>query len=78
MGAAGDGESASKMAGRSAPISKMSDADLLLVGIVAKYRCSEENLSRELREEFTRQLAEVREEWKARFSNLPLSATFDS
>jgi hypothetical protein len=78
MGAAGDGELASEKVGRSVPISKMSDADLLLVGIVAKHKCSDEHLSPELREEFTRQLAEVRDEWKARFSNLPLSATFDS
>ena len=62
---------------RSVPVSRMSDADLLLVGIVAKHKCSEENLSPELQREFARQLAEVREEWKARFSTLPLSATFD-
>jgi hypothetical protein len=77
MDVAGDGLT-SKTEVRSVPVSSMSDADLLLAGIVAKHKCSEENLTLEARAHFTRQLAEVREEWKVRFSTLPLSATFDS
>jgi hypothetical protein len=76
MGASGDGPT-SRGRVRSVPVSSMSDADLLMVGIVAKHKCSEENVTVESREDFTRQLTEVREEWKVRFPTLPLSATFD-
>jgi hypothetical protein len=56
----------------------MSDSELLLAGIVVKHKFSKgKQLHLVSREEPAFHLAEVREEWKARFPNFPLCVTFD-
>jgi hypothetical protein len=56
---------------------KMSDAELLRFGMVAKYMCSQEaNPEQTSREDFVLQLNEAQREWNKRFTRLPLVATF--
>jgi hypothetical protein len=56
---------------------KMSDAELLRFGMVAKYMCSQEaNPEHTSREEFVLQLNEAQREWNKRFTRLPLVTTF--
>jgi hypothetical protein len=55
----------------------LSNAELLRLGMVAKYKCSQEaNLSDQQRLRYAAQLDEARKEWDRRFPTLPLSATF--
>jgi hypothetical protein len=58
------------------PAREMSDTELLLNGIVAKYVCTQADEANEQHEAFL-QLEEIRMEWKHRFPELPLSGTFD-
>jgi hypothetical protein len=60
------------------PPCKMSDPELMRIGIVAKYMCSQEaNLKGEKLEAYALQLKEVQTEWIKRFPTLPLSTTFE-
>jgi hypothetical protein len=68
----------SAMRAKHLSLNKMSNAELLRLGIVAKYECSqgtdkEYNMS----EMYALQLAKVQKEWTIRFPKLPLSATFE-
>jgi hypothetical protein len=57
---------------------KMSNAELLRFGLVAKYMCSKEaDLGGSKIEAFESQFNEARVEWNHRFPKLPLSATFE-
>jgi hypothetical protein len=58
---------------------KMSDPELLRVGMVRKYRCSlEANIGFHSRESLATnlQLVEARKEWKRRYPNVPLNESF--
>jgi len=74
-------DSAAKKRGtqRGALPAEMSDTELLLAGMMAKYRCSKKAVPHLVSndEDFAVQFVAIREEWKARFPRLPLSATFD-
>jgi len=60
------------------PPSKMSDAELLRFGMVAKYMCSQEgHLENGQREALAFQLNEAQQEWNRRFPRLPLGTTFN-
>jgi hypothetical protein len=60
------------------PLSEISDCELLRFGIITKFKCScTSELSWERGQELTSQLEAVRNEWKRRFPELPLSSTFD-
>lgn len=55
----------------------LSNAELLRLGMVAKYKCSQQsNLSDQQRLRNAAKLDEARKEWDRRFPTLPLSATF--
>jgi hypothetical protein len=59
-------------------LSEMSDSELLRIGVITKFKCSSQSgLSDERRHEFAAQFEAVRNEWKWRFPDLPLSSTFD-
>jgi hypothetical protein len=71
---AGDQSGAKRIRQR---LCKMSDAELLRFGMVAKYMCSQEaNPEHTSREDFVLQLNEAQREWNKRFSRLPLVTTF--
>ena len=62
---------------RPSTLLSLSNAELLRLGMVAKYKCSQQsNLSDQRRLRNAAQLDEARKEWDRRFPTLPLSATF--
>ena len=62
---------------RRSTLINLSNAELLRLGMVAKYKCSQQaNLSDQQRLRYAAQLDAARKEWDRRFPTLPLSATF--
>ena len=58
-------------------LQEMSDSELLCFGTITKFQCSSQSgLSDERRHELAAQFEAARNEWKRRFSDLPLSSTF--
>jgi hypothetical protein len=56
---------------------RLSNSELLRLGMVAKYMCSQiANLNDPQRVRHMAQLDDARKEWDMRFPSLPLSATF--
>jgi hypothetical protein len=71
---AGDQSGAKRIRQR---VCKMSDAELLRFGMIAKYMCSQEaNPEHPSPQDFALQLNEAQREWNKRFTKLPLVTTF--
>jgi hypothetical protein len=58
-------------------VSEMSDSELLRMGVITKFKCSSQSGSDWRRHELAAQFEALRNEWKRRFPDLPLSSTLD-